>query len=351
MDAQETLDLLTAEGTPTLAEVQAQVAVLLEDLRINVPQLPAIQALINANASPGSAVGEARDLIDGAVNGPLEQATLEALAAAGVDPELFLLAPLLDEAALELAVDAAVDGGLPPGLDQALVDALLLDITDGDEVLSVASVTTLATLGIDVADFETAQFDLAAIGAALDAVVTVEAQQAAAALVAALNAGDVAAILEAEAALEALVGENVDLTALVNLQAQLVAAQAVIDAQADLDAAITAVNSLRVRLDALDIDLGELEELFDTVIQECTGTSGGSGDNDNDGAGGSDGADGAGGSNGRAVTVGGGTNRGMNVQTAAATAGTDPAGISALAAGIGFMVVVGAAAIRRIRTS
>jgi hypothetical protein len=363
VDAQETLDLLRVDDALTRTEIEAQIALLLEDTRIKVPNLPAIQALINANASGNSAVGEARALIDAAVNGPLDEATLEALAAAGVEPELFLLAPLLDETALDAAVDAAVATGLPLGLDQALVTALLIDINNGDDVLTAANVTTLAALGIDIADFETRQFDVVAIKAALDGVVTVGEQEAALALVAALNAGDVAAILEAEAALEALIGDKVDLTALVNLQTQLLKAQAILDAQADLNAAIAVVNGLRVQLDALDIDVIELETLFGTAIEACGGTSVvGGGDNHNDtGAGATGGAVNAGTSTGGAVATGtgttalavtgGGTNRGMNVQTAAVTASTDPAGIGALVAGFGFMVAAGTLAARRIRTS
>lgn len=365
VDAQETLDLLRVDGALTRTEIEAQIALLLEDTRIKVPNLPAIQALINANANGNSAVGQARALIDASVDGQLDQATLEALAAAGVEPELFLLATLLDEAALEAAVNAAVVGGLPLGLDQALVTALLLDINNGDDVLTAANVTTLAALGLDVRDFETRQFDVVAIEAALDGVITAGEQEAALALVAALNAGDVAAILKAEAALEALIGDNVDLTALVNLHTQLLKAQAVLDAQADLGAAIAVVNGLRVQLDALDTNLVELETLFDTAIEACGGTSavGGSDDNNDAGAAGADGgavnagtitggavASGTG-TTALAVTGGGGTNRGMNIQTAAVTAGTDPAGIGALMAGLGFMVAAGTLAARRIRTS
>lgn len=373
VDAQETLDLLNAEGTLTLSEIEAQIALLLEGTRLNVPNLPNIQALLNANASAGSAVGQARAIIDVAVDGPLEISTLEALAAAGVDPELFLLAPLLDEVLLNAAVTAALDGELPTGVNQDQVDALLADINDGNEVLGAGSVTTLSALGIDVADFETRQYNLVAIRTALEGVVTVEEQEAALALIAALNTGDLAAILAAEAALEALVGENVDLTALANLQTQFLAAQAVLNAQADLDAAIAVVNALRAQLAALDIDLPELETLFNRAIEACAGVSGSNDDGGTGGLGGHNdgdagGADGAGadsgaGAAGNAVTAGsavtaggavttrGGTNRGMNVQTAASAVGTDAAGIGALAAGIGFMVAAGTLAARRIRTS
>ncbi|TLM72263.1 hypothetical protein [Pseudarthrobacter sp. NamB4] len=375
VDAQETLELLRVNGTPTRADIEAQIATELEDTRLKVPQLPAIQALINANAKADSAVGQARALIDAADDGPLDQATLEALAAAGVKPELFLLAPLLEAAELEAAVNAAVGAELPVGLSQGLVDALLLDINNGDDVLSVASVTTLAALGIEVKDFETRQFDVAAIGVELDGVVTVEEQEAALAVLAALNAGDIAAILEADTALEVLTGENLDFTALVNLQTQLLKAQAILDAQADLGAAVAAVNGLRVQLDALDIDVLDLKALFTTAIEACDGGSAIGGGLDNDGNGGASGGagstDGAatGGANGAAggtataalASTGGaattaaganGTNRGMNIQTAGTAATTDPAGIGAFLAGIGFMVAAaGTLATRRIRTS
>lgn len=363
VDAQGTLELLRAEDTLTRTEIEAQIAAVLEDTRVKVPQLPAIQALINANASGNSAVGQARALIDAAVDGPLDQATLEALAAAGVEPELFLLSPLLDEADLEAAVVAAVDAGLPTGVDQALVAALLLDINNGDDVVSAANLTTLVALGLEVQDFETRQFDVAALEVALNGVVTVEEQEAALALVAALNAGDITAILEAAAALDALTGANVDFAALVNLQTQLLKAQAVLDAQADLDAAIAAVNGLRVQLDALDIDLIDLKALFNTAIKACDGVSTVGGGNDHNNGDNGAGAGGAGGTTGGATTTAGataggavtlaasGTNRGMNVQTAAATS-TEPAGIGGFAAGIGFMVVAaGTMAARRIRTS
>lgn len=355
INAQETLDLLEGEGTLTLAEVEALIATELEGLRLNIPELPAIQALINAQAGENSKVAEARVLLDAAIDGSLDAATLEALAAAGIEPEAFLIAPLLSEVELLAAVELAVEGGLPEGVDEGEVEALRIDINNGDEVLADASLATLVELGIDVVNFQTQQFDLAAIKLVL---VAQSEQDAALALLAALESGDVAALLEAEAALEALVGEDIDLTALVNLQTQILAAQAILDAQADLDAAIAVVNGLRVQLDALDIDLLELEALFDEAIDACTAGAGvgigdgdGGGDAGTGGTGGGDaGTGGAGTGTGGAGTTGG-TNRGMNVQTAVPTASTDPAGIGALAAGIGFMVVAGSLAARRALTS
>ncbi|WP_026545134.1 hypothetical protein [Arthrobacter sp. 35/47] len=342
IDAQETRDLLTVEGTLTLAEVEALIAPVLADAKLNIPELPAIQALINANASADSAVGDARALLDASIDGSLDQATLEALAAAGIEPETFLLAQLLDETGLNAAVDAAVDAGTT--VDSGRIEALRTDINDGDEVLSDASLATLTELNIDVQTFTT--FDAVVLGAALDAIVTVSEQEATLALIAALQTGDTAAILEAEAALEALVGENVDLTVLAGLFTELLAAQAVLEAEADLAAAVAVVEGLLVQLEGLDIDLLELEALFNAAIDACTeagavggvGTGGGTGTGTGGGAG----------------TTGGGTgsaNRGMNVQTAAATAETDPAGIGVLAAGLGFMVVAGTLAARRVRNS
>ncbi|MFJ6280673.1 hypothetical protein [Arthrobacter subterraneus] len=342
IDAQETLDLLTVEGTLTLAEVEALIAPVLADAKLNIPELPAIQALINANASADSAVGDARALLDASIDGSLDQATLEALAAAGIEPETFLLAQLLDETGLNAAVDAAVDAGTT--VDSGRIEALRTDINDGDEVLSDASLATLTELNIDVQTFTT--FDAVVLGAALDAIVTVSEQEATLALIAALQTGDTAAILEAEAALEALVGENVDLTVLAGLFTELLAAQAVLQAEADLAAAVAVVEGLLIQLEGLDIDLLELEALFNAAIDACTeaGAVGGVGTGGGTGTG----------TGGGAVTTGGGTgsaNRGMNVQTAAATAETDPAGIGALAAGLGFMVVAGTLAARRVRNS
>lgn len=343
IDAQETLDLLTVEGALTVAEIEALVAPELERVRVNIPELPAIQALINANASADSAVGDARALLDASIDGSLDQATLESLAAAGIEPEAFLLAQLLDETGLNAAVDAAVDAGTT--VDSGRIEALRTDINDADEVLSDASLATLTDLGIDIVTFTT--YDTTVLAAALDAVVTVNEQNATLTLLAALESGDLAAILEAEAALEALVGENVDLAVLAGLFTEFLAGQAVVQAEADLAAAVAVVEGLLVQLEGLDIDLLELEALFNAAIDACTeaGAVGGVG---------TGGGTGAGTGGGDAVTTGGGTgnaNRGMNVQTAATTTDTDPAGIGALAAGLGFMVVAGTLAARRVRNS
>jgi hypothetical protein len=353
IDAQETLDLLVAEGALTVAEIEALIAPVLADVKLNVPELPAIQALANANASADSAVGDARALLDASIAGSLDQATLDALAAAGIDPETFLVAQLLDEAGLNAAVDAAVQAGTT--VDPARIEALRLDINDGDEVLSDANLATLTELNIDVQTFNT--FDTVVLGAALDAVVTVSEKEATLALLAALQSGELGAILDAEAALETLVGEIADLNALADLEVELLLALAVLEAEADLDAAIAAVNGLAAQLEALDVDLLELEALFDAAIEACTtGVAGIGVGGDGNETGGGTGGGGTGGGVATGVGAGGtggtgGTNRGLNVQTAVPTAGTDPAGIGALAAGIGFMVVAGSLAARRVRNS
>ena len=348
IDAQETLDLLTVEGALTVEELELLIAEEVGTIQLDVPNLPAIQALINAEANADSAVGDARALLDASIDGSLDQATLDALLALGVDPELFLLAPLLNEAELSAAVDAAVAEIIEAGdsVDEDAVAALQADINDGDEVLSVESSATLMDLGLDVTAFQTAQFDVAALQGELDLLVTVNEKAAAEALLAALASGDIVAILEAEAALEALVGENVDLNVLADLYTELLGAYAVLQAEADLAAAVAVVEGLLIQLEGLDIDLLELEALFNAAIDACTeaGAVGGVGTGGGTGTG----------TGGGAVTTGGGTgsaNRGMNVQTAAATADTDPAGIGALAAGLGFMVVAGTLAASRVRNS
>lgn len=348
IDAQETLDLLTVEGALTVEELELLIAEEVGTIQLDVPNLPAIQALINAEANADSAVGDARALLDASIDGSLDQATLDALLALGVDPELFLLAPLLNETELSAAVDAAVAAIVEAGnsVDEDAVAALQADINDGDEVLSVESADTLMDLGLDITAFQTAQFDLLALQGELDLLITVNEKVAAEALLAALASGDIVAILEAEAALEALVGENVDLNILADLYTELLGAQAVLQAEADLAAAVAVVEGLLVQLEGLDIDLLELEALFNAAIDACTeaGAVGGVGTGGGTGAG----------TGGGAVTTGGGTgsaNRGMNVQTAAATTDTDPAGIGALAAGLGFMVVAGTLAARRVSNS
>lgn len=349
VDAQETLDLLDVEGALTLEELEVLAAEAL--VKVREEQLPNINAIINANAGAGSAVGEARALLEIVTDGEFDQATAEALLELGINVEDFLLAAALDIPAITAGVNAAVEAGI---IDQAEADVLLDAVADGE--LDEATVAALLDIDIDIstdAFLLDPAVDRVALEAALELVIEDLILDAEAQVEALLTSGDLTVILAAEADLEALLGIDLDLSALVNLQTQALAAQAVVQAQADLDAAIAAVNGLRVQLDALDIDLLELEALFDAAIEACTGVGaigGGYDDDDED-------HDNAGGGAGGAVTTGGGaggtggTNRGMNVQTAVSTAGTDPAGIGALAAGIGFMVVAGTLAARRIRSN
>lgn len=350
LNAQATLDLLDVEGALTLDEINAQIVAELDELR--TPQLPALQAIINAEGNAGSAVGEAQLLLDAVLAGQDEDAA--ALLDLGINLEDFLLDPEVDVAALTVALEAAVTAG---DLDADEADAILLDLS-ADGVLDASSLDLLVDANIVLGDYLLeAEVDVAALeGALIDLIadlnLTIDDAAAAAVLLDVLQNGDLAAIIAAEAQLEALLGVDLDLSALVGLQAQLLERLAIQDAEADLAAALAAVDGLLVQLEALDVDLLELEALFDAAIEACAGAGvgagGGSGDDDSDNAG----ADGGGAGTGTAVTVGtGGTNRGMNVQTAVPTADTDPAGIGALAAGIGFLVVAGAVTARRVRNS
>ena len=273
--------------------------------------------------------------------------------------EDFLLDAEIDVDALTDAVTAAVTAEV---LTQIEADGILADVND-DGVLEQGSIDLLADAAIEVTLLEP-EVDREALAVALEIVLddldlALADINTAVGLVAALESGDLAAIVAAEADLEALLGVDFDLSALLSLQDQLLAAQAIVDAQVELDAAIAVVNGLGDQLDAMDIDLLELEALFDAAIETCTaggalggGVGGGADDDDDAGAGGTGGGTGTGTSGGGTGGGGtGGTNRGMNVQTAVPTASNDPAGIGALAAGIGFMVVAGTMAARRVRNS
>ena len=358
VNAQAALDLLDVEGALTIEQINVQIAAALLPVE---EQLPNINAIINAEGSVNSAVGKAQAQLDAALAGSALDA--QALLDLGIDLEDFLLDAEIDVAALTEDLNAAVAAGV---LTQAEADSILVDVND-DGVLTQPSIDLLAEATIEVTLLE-AEVDREALAAELQLIIddldlALADINTAVGLVAALESGDLAAIVAAEAQIEALLGIDLDLSALLSLQDQLLAAEAILQAEADLDAAIAAVNGLRVQLDALDIDLLELEALFDAAIDTCTagGAFGGGvgdgadddGDDDDNGAGGV----GGGGTTGGAVTTGGGaggtggTNRGMNVQTAVPTASTDPAGIGALAAGIGFMVVAGTMAARRVRNS
>lgn len=344
IDAQETLDLLTVEGALTVEELELLATEAL--LTVETEQLPNLNAIINANASAGSAVGEAQALLEVVLGGEIDQVTADALLELGIDVEDFLLAAALDIDGLTAAINAAVTAG---DLTQVEADALLGDLADGE--LTQASVDALFDVGIVSSEFLLeAEVDLVTLEGALrdviaDLEILVDDAATAQLLVDLLASGDIEGLLALEAELDALLGD-VDLSALIDLQNQIVAAYAVLQAEADLAAAVAVVEGLLIQLEGLDIDLLELEALFNAAIDACTeaGAVGGVGTGSGTGTG----------TGGGAVTTGGATgsaNRGMNVQTAAATADTDPAGIGVLAAGLGFMVVAGTLAARRVRNS
>lgn len=356
VDAQANLDLVDVEGAATLEELEPLVIDAVA--KIKTEQLPNINAIINANANAGGAVGEARALLEIVTDGDFDAATAEALLELGINVEDFLLAAALDIPAITAEIEAALAAN---EIDAAQADVLISAVVDGEVNEEVAA----ALLDIDI-DVTTDAFlldpevDEEAVEAALELRIEALVLEAGAEIDALLASGDLQAILAAEAELEALLGIDLDLSALAELEVQVAAALAILDAQADLDAAIAVVNDLQLRLEALNIDLVEVEALFNAAIEACAGAGAGVGGGNNDGDDHGNGGVGGGGSTGGAVTTGGnnggsgstgGTNRGMNVQTAVPTASTDPAGIGALAAGFGFMVVAGTLAARRVRNS
>lgn len=356
VNAQAALDLVDVEGAATLEELKPLVIDAVA--KIKTEQLPNINAIINANANAGGAVGEARALLEVVTDGEFDQATAEALLELGINVEDFLLAAALDVPAITAEVEAALAAN---EIGAAEATVLLTAVADGE--VNEEVVAALLEIGIDIttdAFLLDPEVDEEALEAALELRIEALILEAGAEIEALLASGDLQAILAAEAELEAVLGIDLDLSALADLELQVAAALAILDAQADLDAAITVVNGLQVQLDALNIDLVEVEALFDAAIEACAGSGAGVGGGNNNSGDDHDygnGGIGGGGSTGGAVTTGGnnggagGTNRGMNVQTAVPTASTDPAGIGALAAGFGFMVVAGTLAARRVRNS
>lgn len=356
IDAEETLALLTVEGALTLEELEVLVAEAM--VKLETEQLPNLNAIINAEGAAGSAVGEAQALLEAVLGGSIDQATADALLDLGINVEDFLLAAALNIDGLTTAINAAVTAGT---LTQAQADVLLADLADGE--LTEANVAALLAVEIDTNDYLLdAEVDLVALEEALRGVIAelelvVEADAATAQLVLELLAnGDLEGLLALQTELDVLLGD-IGLGALIDLQNQIFAAQAILQAEADVAAAIAVVQGLMIQLEGLDIDLVELEALFEAAIEACTGAAvggvGGGGGAGGGADGGADDDDDHDYANGGSTTGGnkGGSNRGMNVQTAVPTASTDPAGIGALAAGLGFMVVAGTLAARRVRNS
>lgn len=351
VEAQEVLDLIELEGAATIEEIDPQIVEAL--VRVRQEQLPNLNAIINSASEQGK-VAEARLLLEAFLGGPLDSATADALLALNIPVENFLLAEALDEASLLAAIEAAVTAG-----DLDAVQATLLTTAIANGEVDQATIDALLDVRVNVDGL----IDQAALQAAIEAAIaemelTIDRSAKATVLVQLLETGDINAVLDADAELDAVLGADLDLSVLAELREQRAAAQALLDAQAELDDALEVINNLRIELDALDIDVVELEALFNLAIETCTeagavvggDNDGDNGDHDN-GAGGVGVGGGAG--TGTAVTAGTqGTNRGFNVQTAA-TASTDPAGIGALTAGLGLLVVAGAGVMtaRRVRNS
>lgn len=348
VEAQEVLDLIELEGAATIEEIDPQIVEAL--VRVRQEQLPNLNAIINSASEQGK-VAEARLLLEAFLGGPLDSATADALLALNIPVENFLLAEALDEASLLAAIEASAD------LNEDQKALLTAAILTGE--VDQATIDALLDVRVNVDGL----IDQAALQAAIEAAIaemelTIDRSAKATVLVQLLETGDINAVLDADAELDAVLGADLDLSVLAELREQRAAAQALLDAQAELDAALEVINNLRIELDALDIDVVELEALFNLAIETCTEAGavvGGDNDGDNgnhdNGAGGVGVGGGAG--TGTAVTAGTqGTNRGFNVQTAA-TASTDPAGIGALTAGLGLLVVAGAGVMtaRRVRNS
>ncbi len=348
VEAQEVLDLIELEGAATIEEIDPQIVEAL--VRVRQEQLPNLNAIINSASEQGK-VAEARLLLEAFLGGPLDSATADALLALNIPVENFLLAEALDEASLLAAIEASAD------LNEDQKALLTAAILTGE--VDQATIDALLDVRVNVDGL----IDQAALQAAIEAAIaemelTIDRSAKATVLVQLLETGDINAVLDADAELDAVLGADLDLSVLAELREQRAAAQALLDAQAELDDALEVINNLRIELDALDIDVVELEALFNLAIETCTEAGavvGGDNDGDNgdqdNGAGGVGVGGGAG--TGTAVTAGTqGTNRGFNVQTAA-TASTDPAGIGALTAGLGLLVVAGAGVMtaRRVRNS